>query len=113
MRKLLEQVNAKQIRAPVRVLGCLQRATLAVIVCPENGFVNGGVVKVLPIEAVPFDLRMPNSEFDIVLDLNSGSIKVLPRLALEKHLGQRGDRAKFENALAKVKDREPDAQDKL
>ncbi len=77
MKKPSEQANAKQIRAPARVLGCLQRATLTIIVCPENGFVNGGVIKILPLELVPFDLRMPNSEFDIMLDTNSGAIEVL------------------------------------
>ena len=40
----------------------------------------------------------------------------LAALATEEHLEQRaarGDRAKFENALSKVKDREPDSRDTL
>ncbi len=73
-------------------------------------------------------LRLPTSLHVRLRDLarkESVSINQLATLALaekvsalmtEEYLGeraQRGDRAKFERALAKVADVEPDAQDRL
>lgn len=73
-------------------------------------------------------LRLPASLHGRLRDLarkESVSINQLATLALaekvsalmtEEYLGeraQRGDRAKFERALAKVADVEPDAQDRL
>lgn len=67
------------LRAPAIVLGCLNTGTITVIICPGNGHVNGGVHTVLAVELIPFDLRMPNSEFDVVLDRYSGELSVLRR----------------------------------
>lgn len=53
---------------PAIVLGCLIKNTITVIVLPGNGFVNGGVKYEIPLEIVPFDLRMPNSEFYLLFD---------------------------------------------
>ena len=69
----------QRLRAPARVVGCLEKSTLTILVCPENGLANGGVAKVLPLESVPLDLRLPNSEFEVVIDLNSGAIEVVQK----------------------------------
>ena len=57
-------------RAPARVLACLTRSTITVIVHPGVGLSDGGSKIILPIGAVPPDLRMPNSEFDVIFDGN-------------------------------------------
>lgn len=59
-----ENNNEKKYdRLPAIVLGCLIKNTITVIVLPGNGFVDGGLRWEIPLEIVPFDLRMPNSEF--------------------------------------------------
>ncbi len=40
---------------------------------------NGGYVSEIPIHLVPVDLRMPNSEFDVLLDRHLDSLSVLRR----------------------------------
>lgn len=55
-------------RVPARVLCCLSRSTITVILYPDTGLAEGGSKIDIPIEAVPPDLRMPNSEFDMILD---------------------------------------------
>jgi len=55
-------------RVPARVLACLSRDTITVILYPNVGLADGGSKITLPIEAVPPDLRMPNSEFYVVFD---------------------------------------------
>jgi hypothetical protein len=60
-------------RALARVLGCLTRDTVTIIISPDVVLADGGVPVQLPIEAVPPDLRMPNSEFDVWFDPRSRS----------------------------------------
>ncbi|MDY6803728.1 MAG: hypothetical protein SXA11_07965 [Cyanobacteriota bacterium] len=60
--------ETKRDRVPARVLGCLRKNTITVIVLPGNGFVDGGFTREIPLEIVPFDLRMPNSEFYLLFD---------------------------------------------
>lgn len=55
-------------RAPARVLARLSRNTITVILYPGVGLADGGSKILIPIEAVPPDLRMPNSEFDVIFD---------------------------------------------
>jgi hypothetical protein len=55
-------------RVPARVLACLSRTHITVILHPDVGLADGGVEIVIPIEVVPLDLRMPNSEFDMLFD---------------------------------------------
>jgi len=55
-------------RAPARVLACLSRNRITVILHPDIGAAGGGTRIEIPIEAVPPDLRMPNSEFDVLFD---------------------------------------------
>ncbi len=56
------------LRAPARVLGYVRPNYLRVIVLPGVGMVDGGVQHDLPLEIVPPDLRMPNSQFIVLLD---------------------------------------------
>lgn len=55
-------------RIPARVLACLTHNTITVILHPGAGLADRGVKIILPIEDVPPDLRMPNSEFDVIFD---------------------------------------------
>ncbi len=55
-------------RAPARVIGVLARNTITVVLWHGVGLVDGGIVRELPLELVPMDLRLPNSEFDVVFD---------------------------------------------
>lgn len=64
-------------RAPARVLGCLAPGTITVLVPAgaaggegpgaAGGGAGAGTLQ-LRLEAVPPDLRMPNSEFDVWFD---------------------------------------------
>ena len=65
-------------RYPARVLGCLRNGEITVIVCPGMGMVDGGTPTEIPIHMIPIDLRMPNSEFDLLFDRAIGDFtKVL------------------------------------
>ncbi len=55
-------------RVPARVLACLSRSRITIILYPGQGLADGGSKIDIPIEAVPPDLRMPNSEFDMIFD---------------------------------------------
>jgi hypothetical protein len=60
------------LRAPAQVLGCLRPGFLTVIVGHGLGMANGGIPHEIPMDLVPFDLRMPNSAFTVVLDRTKG-----------------------------------------
>lgn len=65
-------------RLPAKVFGCLRTGEITIILLPGYGMVDGGLLEILPICFIPFDLRMPNSEFDVICDRLSGQfIKVL------------------------------------
>lgn len=67
-------------RLPVKVLGCLRDGEITIILLPGNGFVDGGIIETLPADMIPVDLRMPNSEFDVLYDRVSGEfVKVLSK----------------------------------
>ena len=70
-------LSPRYFRYPAQVLGCLRNSFLTVIACKDVGMANGGINGEIPIHLVPVDLRMPNSEFDIVLDRFSESLSVL------------------------------------
>ena len=69
--------ESRYLVSPAKVLGCLRTGKLTVILFQGVGFVNGGLVTEIFIELVPLDLRMPNSQFDLQLDLITGSERVL------------------------------------
>lgn len=65
-------------RLPVKVLGCLHDGEITIVLLPGNGFVDGGIIEVIPADMIPVELRMPNSEFDVLCDRVSGEfVKVL------------------------------------
>ena len=65
-------------RYPARVFARLHRDYITVILCPDIGLADGGVPAVLPLESVPPDLRMPNSEFDVLSERkNLGYMRVV------------------------------------
>lgn len=78
--KMPERVlpSPRYYRYPAQVLGCLASGKITVTLCPGVGLADGGVNTELPAHLIPTDLRMPNSEFDVLFDRHLGSItKVL------------------------------------
>ncbi|MBE9179795.1 hypothetical protein IQ268_14590 [Oculatella sp. LEGE 06141] len=69
---------SKYWRYPAKVLGCLRGGEITIILCAGIGLTNGGGRQELPIQLVSVDLRMPNSEFDVLFERASGHfVKVL------------------------------------
>lgn len=62
------------LRLPSRVLGSLRPGFLTVIVGDGIGHMDGGRPIDLAIDAVPPELRMPNSKFAILMDRRTGRI---------------------------------------
>ncbi|MEH2299957.1 MAG: hypothetical protein V7K88_13260 [Nostoc sp.] len=59
-------------KIPVQVLGCLRPGIITVIAFAGVGMVDGGLPMELPTEMIPAELRMPNSEFIVVCNRQSG-----------------------------------------
>lgn len=51
------------VRVPARVLGCLRGGEVTVILFPGHGLV---LTESIQAHLVPENLRMPNSEFDVL-----------------------------------------------
>jgi hypothetical protein len=68
------------LKAPARVLGCLCPGYVRVIVLPGYGMSDGGIPHDIPLDLVPFDLRLPNSEFMLLLDRTVGRFIGVERL---------------------------------
>lgn len=60
--------------APVRVLACLRTNWLTVVAFPGVGLADGGIPMDIESRLVPFDLRMPNSEFFVLHRSDTGQI---------------------------------------
>jgi len=60
------------LKAPAKVLACLRPGYLTVFVGHGLGMADGGIPHEVPMDLVPFDLRMPNSEFTVVIDRTNG-----------------------------------------
>jgi hypothetical protein len=60
------------LKAPGKVLACLRPGNLRVFVGYGLGMADGGILHDVPMDLVPFDLRMPNSEFTVVIDRTNG-----------------------------------------
>jgi hypothetical protein len=52
------------VRVPGRVLGCLNRGEITAIISAGHGIV---ACRVIPVDWMPNDLIIPNSEFDILM----------------------------------------------
>ncbi len=68
------------LKAPAKVLGCLRPGYLTIVVGHELGRADGGVPNEIPMDLVPFDLRMPNSEFTVVMDRTTPGFIAVERL---------------------------------
>jgi hypothetical protein len=60
------------LKAPAKVLACIRPGYLKVFVGHGLGMADGGIPHDVPMDLVPFDLRMPNSEFTVVIDRTDG-----------------------------------------
>lgn len=67
------------IKTPAKVLGCLRPGYLTVFLGYGVGMMDGGIPTDIPIDLVPSDLRMPNSEFIVVLDRVNSQITGVER----------------------------------
>jgi hypothetical protein len=56
--------NHFYVRVPARVLGCLNSGKITAILSPGHGLIYPAPI---PTEWIPIDLRMPNSEFDVLI----------------------------------------------
>ena len=66
--------GTNRIRIWATVIGCLMPGCVDVILGQGIGMLDGGVATQLPIDLVPFSLRMPNTEFIVVLDVQSHEV---------------------------------------
>jgi hypothetical protein len=63
---------------PARVLACLTTNRITVLTHPDQGLADGGVPIEVETSLIPLDLRMPNSEFVLLLLKDTSEIvKVL------------------------------------
>ena len=67
------------LRAPAKVLGCLRSGYLTVFLGYGLGMADGGSPHEIPMDLVPFDLMVPNSEFTVVIDRTEGTFVAVER----------------------------------
>lgn len=61
-------------KAPAKVLACLRPGYLTVSIGYGLGMAEGGIPHEVPMDDVPLDLRLPNSEFTAVMDRTNGRL---------------------------------------
>lgn len=66
-----------------RVLACLNTGRITVILCPDVGLADGGVPIEIESSLIPFDLRIPNSEFLLLMQRDTSEIVKVLRLGEE------------------------------
>ncbi|QDT24787.1 hypothetical protein Enr10x_00790 [Gimesia panareensis] len=64
------------IKTPAKVLASLRPGYLTVYFGYGQGLADGGIPHEVPIDDIPFDLRLPNSEFTLILDCNGQILSV-------------------------------------
>ena len=87
-RRVTEVENDRAIPChvvPVCVLGCLRTNRLTVYLWPGQGMADGGIPLEIESAIVPFDLRMPNSEFFFLMRQDTGEIVKVLRVGEELH----------------------------
>lgn len=62
------------LRVPARVIGCVTPGCIDVFVGPDVGMLDGGIPAPVPLDIVPLSLRMPNTEFMVIVDRRSHTI---------------------------------------
>lgn len=55
-------------KVPAEVFACLLPGELRIIVDPGRGQLDGGAPWNVPVDVIPFDLRMPNTRLWLELD---------------------------------------------
>ncbi len=60
-REWLEQV-------PATVFACLVQGEFRIILCPGVGLANGGAPRDVPLDRIPFELRVPNTPIWVQFD---------------------------------------------
>ena len=66
---MTEPQNHFYVRLPARVLGCLNNGEITIFVMGQG---ESWTTERLPVHWIPPDLRMPNSEFDILMKFPGG-----------------------------------------
>ena len=56
------------LKFPAKVLASLRPGFLTVFIGYGQGLADGGIPYEVPIDDIPFDLRLPNSEFTAIID---------------------------------------------
>ncbi|QDU12307.1 hypothetical protein CA11_00840 [Gimesia maris] len=68
---------------PAKVLASLRPGYLTVSIGYGQGLADGGVPYEVPLDDIPFDLRLPNSEFTVIIDPTNGKIIGVERYITE------------------------------
>jgi hypothetical protein len=66
-------------RVPAEVFACLIVGELRIILCPGVGLANGGAPRDVPIDVIPFQLRMPNTRLWVQFDDDLNIVRVWRR----------------------------------
>lgn len=69
-------------KAPAKVLACLRSGYLTVSIGHGLGIAEGGILYEVPMQDIPFELRLPNSVFTATIDRVNGQI-----IRVESHVG--------------------------
>lgn len=75
---------ANTLKAPAKVCACLRLGYLTVFVGDGLGMADGGIPHDIAMDLVPSDLRMPNSEFTVVINRTTGRVIGVERQAVEE-----------------------------
>ncbi|WP_417387921.1 hypothetical protein [Gimesia sp.] len=70
-------------RFPAKVLASLRPGYLTVFIGYGQGLADGGAPHEVPLDDIPFDLRLPNSEFTVIIDPTNGKIIGVERYITE------------------------------
>jgi hypothetical protein len=69
------EIHIYYARSHARVLGCLNNGEITIIIAPGHGIF---LCEPISVDWIPTDLRMPNSEFDILVKFPGGErIRIL------------------------------------
>jgi hypothetical protein len=66
--------QSTELILPARVLGCLQDGLITIILGYGVGLMDGGTQMPVAIELIPTHLRLPNTDLEVILQLNPWKI---------------------------------------
>ena len=70
---------------PARVVACLTTNRITVLIHPDQGLADGGVPLEIEASLIPLDLRIPNSEFLLMMRKDTSEIVKVLRVGEEVH----------------------------